>query len=85
MPKNGPQEKQFLKGISESTTNWHKCIKAAKVVIASRVIQSLLNKFYETIIIDYKINIVYCIKVSAISNVYSANHNKNQSSYQDNL
>ena len=21
MPKNGPQEKQFLKGISESTTN----------------------------------------------------------------
>ena len=52
MPKNGPQEKQFLKGISESTTNWHKCIKAAKVVIASRVIQSLLNKFSETIIID---------------------------------
>ena len=30
----------------------------------------------------YKINIVYCIKVSAISNVYTANHNKNQSSYQ---
>ena len=52
MPKNGPQEKQFLKGISESTTNWHKCIKAAKVVIASRVNQSLLNKFSETIIID---------------------------------
>ena len=22
-PENGPQEKQFLKGISESTTNWH--------------------------------------------------------------
>ena len=52
MPKNGPQEKQFLKGISESTTNWHKCIKAAKVAIASRVNQSVLNKFSETIIID---------------------------------
>ena len=23
-PENGPQEKQYLKGISESTTNWHK-------------------------------------------------------------
>ena len=52
--ENGPQEKQFLKGISESTTNWHKSIKAAKVVIASRVYQSLLNKFSETIIVDLK-------------------------------
>ena len=53
-PKNEEkgQKHMFLKGISESTTNWHKCIKAAKVVIASRVNQSLLNKFSETIIID---------------------------------
>ena len=71
-PENDPQEKQFFKGISESTTNWHKSIKAARVVIASRVNQSLLNKLSETIIIDLKKNnnnnnIVSCIKVNAIS------------------
>ena len=74
-PENGPKEKQFLKGINESTTNWHKSIKAAKGVIASRVNQSLLNKFSETIIVDLKNNnnnnknnnIVSCIKVNAIS------------------
>ena len=65
-PENGPQEKQ-------STTNWHKNIKAAKVFIPSRVNQSLLNKFFETIIVDLKKNnkknnnIVSCIKVNAIS------------------
>ena len=48
-------------------------IKAAKVVIAIVVNQSLLNKFSETIIIDFKKinnknnNIVSCIKVNAIS------------------
>ena len=51
-----PTGKQFLKGISESTTNWHKSIKAAKVVIASRVNQSLLNTFSETIIVDLEKN-----------------------------
>ena len=48
-------------------------IKSAKVVIASRVNQSLLNTFSETIIVDLKKidnknnNIVSCIKVNAIS------------------
>ena len=50
-PKNLSNKDETPK-ISESTTNWNKCIKAAKVVIASRVNQSLLNKFSETIIID---------------------------------
>ena len=45
-PEYGPQEKQFLKGISESTTNWHKSKKAAKVVIASRVKGSHIEVYY---------------------------------------
>ena len=63
-PENGPQEKQFLKKISESTINWHKSIKAAKVVIASRVNQSLVNKLSETIIVDLKKLIVRIITLS---------------------
>ena len=58
-------------------------IKAAKVVVASRVNQSSLNRFSETITVDLKIKIIIriiivspALKRTPSHSVYSANNNK---------